>query len=168
MAVQWYCAPAMGHIEAISASERAVAITPVIDSSIPHTSDAGPPFVKPGENPLCFRSASIPVQPELASSHLATDSHEASNVMDSASIERDPKLRFNTDCSAVNLVGAKLKGFSLLTFNCCGLPIVFIKWPPTLCSTSDRGRLRVCWNDMESRGEGDLLPILDISIVSRP
>ena len=107
MAVQWYCAPAMGHIEAISASERAVAITPVIDSSIPHTSDAGPPLVKPGEKPLSVGSASIPVQRELASSHLATDSQEANNVMDSASMERDPKLRFNSDGSAANLVGAK-------------------------------------------------------------
>lgn len=52
MAVQWYCAPAIGHMDAISAKERAVAMVPVIESSIPHTKDEGPPFIKPGANPL--------------------------------------------------------------------------------------------------------------------
>jgi hypothetical protein len=52
MAVQWYCAPAIGHIEAISAKERANAIVPVIDNSIPQTRDAGPPFINPGVKPL--------------------------------------------------------------------------------------------------------------------
>ena len=52
IAVQWYCAPAIGHIDAISAKERANAIVPVIDNSIPHTKLAGPPFINPGANPL--------------------------------------------------------------------------------------------------------------------
>jgi hypothetical protein len=52
IAVQWYCAPAIGHIDAISAKERAKAIVPVIDNSIPQTRDAGPPFSNPGVSPL--------------------------------------------------------------------------------------------------------------------
>ena len=67
IAVQWYCAPAIlgrllhnitgvspaiGHIEAISAKDRAVAIIPVMERSIPHTRDEGPPFCNPGVNPL--------------------------------------------------------------------------------------------------------------------
>jgi hypothetical protein len=51
-AVQWYCAPASGQMEAISPSDKASAIVPVIDSNIPQTKAAGPPFIKPGANPL--------------------------------------------------------------------------------------------------------------------
>ncbi|GAA5230884.1 hypothetical protein GCM10025794_36800 [Massilia kyonggiensis] len=51
-AVQWYCAPASGQMEAISPSDKASAIVPVIDSTIPQTKAAGPPFIKPGANPL--------------------------------------------------------------------------------------------------------------------
>jgi hypothetical protein len=51
-AVQWYCAPASGQMDAISPSDKASAIVPVIDSSIPHTKAAGPPFNRPGVNPL--------------------------------------------------------------------------------------------------------------------
>lgn len=51
-AVQWYCAPAIGHIEAISARERASAIVPEIENIIPHTRADGPPFRRAGANPL--------------------------------------------------------------------------------------------------------------------
>jgi hypothetical protein len=39
-------------MEAISPSDKASAIVPVIDSNIPQTKAAGPPFIKPGANPL--------------------------------------------------------------------------------------------------------------------
>ena len=35
MAVQWYCAPAMGHMDAISANEAANAMVPVRDKIMP-------------------------------------------------------------------------------------------------------------------------------------
>jgi hypothetical protein len=73
-AVQWYCAPASGHIEAISPSDKASAIVPVIDSNIPQTKAAGPPFIKPGANPL------------------AMDSHDANNVTDKARMESEPNF----------------------------------------------------------------------------
>jgi hypothetical protein len=66
IAVQWYCAPAIGQIEAISANERAKAIVPVIDNSMPHTRDDGPPFIKPGVNPLYDMSKS-------ATTHIKSD-----------------------------------------------------------------------------------------------
>ena len=83
-------------------------MTPVMESSIPHTSETGPPFCNPGVKPLARRQHHPTQSPSVgANSHLAIDSHEASKVMDRARMDREPKLRLNTACSAVNLVGAK-------------------------------------------------------------
>jgi hypothetical protein len=43
----WYCAPEMGHIEAISARESARHMTPEREKSMPQISDVGPPFCRP-------------------------------------------------------------------------------------------------------------------------
>jgi hypothetical protein len=51
-AVQWYCAPAIGQIDAISAIESASAIVPERDNSIPQIRATGPPLIRPGANPL--------------------------------------------------------------------------------------------------------------------
>jgi hypothetical protein len=57
-AVQWYCAPAMGQIEAISAKDRASAIVPERDKSMPQIRATGPPLIRPGAKPLQCPSVS--------------------------------------------------------------------------------------------------------------
>ena len=57
-AVQWYCAPAIGQIEAISAKDRASAIVPERDKIMPQIRATGPPLIRPGANPLQCPSVS--------------------------------------------------------------------------------------------------------------
>ena len=57
-AFQWYCAPAMGQIEAISAKDRASAIVPERDKIMPQIRATGPPLIRPGANPLQCPSVS--------------------------------------------------------------------------------------------------------------
>lgn len=65
----------MGQIDAISASDRARAMVPVRERSIPHTSDEGPPLRSEVEKLL------------------AIPSHDASNVTDKARIESESNFR---------------------------------------------------------------------------
>lgn len=48
IAVQWYWAPANGHMDAISAMDNAMAMVPINESTMPHTRPAGPPLASPG------------------------------------------------------------------------------------------------------------------------
>lgn len=52
MAVQWYCAPARGQMDAISAIDNVIAIVPVNESSMPQTRPTGPPLIRPDSNEL--------------------------------------------------------------------------------------------------------------------
>jgi hypothetical protein len=54
--VQWYCAPAMGCIEAISAKEADWARAPETTTKIPHASACGPPFQNTALRFLCVRT----------------------------------------------------------------------------------------------------------------
>lgn len=76
-AVQWYCAPAIGQIDAISASDEASAIVPVSDRRPPQTSDEGPPF-----------NSDVEIV-------LAIPSHDASSVTERARMERESNFRYN-------------------------------------------------------------------------
>jgi hypothetical protein len=51
-AVQWYWAPAIGQIEAISAKDRASAMVPEREKTMPQIRATGPPLIRPGAKPL--------------------------------------------------------------------------------------------------------------------
>jgi hypothetical protein len=74
----WYCAPEMGHIEAISAKERARHMTPDSERTIPQISDEGPPFCKP--SPRLF----------------ATPSHDDKRVIDMPRMDSEAKFLYGT------------------------------------------------------------------------
>jgi hypothetical protein len=57
--VQWYCAPAMGCIEAISAKEADWARAPATTTKIPHARACGPPFQNTALRLLCVKTQSI-------------------------------------------------------------------------------------------------------------
>lgn len=63
-------------MEAISASEKAIANVPVSDNKSPQTNDDGPPFNSDAENVL------------------ARPSHDASRVTERARMERESNLRY--------------------------------------------------------------------------
>ena len=52
--VQWYCAPEIGQIEAISDRDAAKANVPTMVRIMPYTRATGPPFVRPAAKPLKF------------------------------------------------------------------------------------------------------------------
>lgn len=74
-AVQWYWAPAIGQIEAISARDMASARVPVIDKRRPQTKEEGPPLSKDVANVF------------------AKLSHDARSVTESARIESESNFR---------------------------------------------------------------------------
>ena len=65
-------------MEAISASEKAIANVPVSDNKSPQTNDDGPPFNNDDE------------------SVLARPSHDASNVTERARMERESNFRYKS------------------------------------------------------------------------
>jgi hypothetical protein len=142
----------MGHIEAISASERAIANVPKIENSIPQTREAGPPLRRPAWNPL-YRS------------HI-------SNAIVSIDMMHPPSNRFprceqcnrqgeNRQRSEVPLIRLSTPDFPDSaqrnhTFISIGPPILFIT--TSFCSGSDFVRLVRC----ERLGVDAILPISKI------
>jgi hypothetical protein len=113
-AVQWYCAPEMGQIEAISASERARASVPVSDRTMPQTRAEGPPFIRPGVKPL------------------ATDSQDASKVTERARIDNESNFLYRLGLAIWTFCGRGHRRTSSFRF-----PLDPVEWTPYDRPTSD-------------------------------